>query len=99
MITTTAVLKKTLVVLKKRGWCQGAFEKPDGTCCLVGAIDIAIESFGDTQIDRQVRRAAYDRIAKTLNVVALSAWNDIPERTQVQVEKAIQKAIKLEARS
>jgi hypothetical protein len=87
------VLDKTVEVLERDGWCQGAFESARGERCAVGAIRRAARELQGASLRTVGARAAFAKYigVGTLDVVE---WNDTKGRTAAEVIDALKHTAK-----
>lgn len=68
-------------IIQRRGWCQGALQKADGSVCLVGALRLAS--------DGSVNRYGSTRVADAIGALDLprfaAYYNDDPTTTAEDV--------------
>lgn len=88
---------RAAALLREEGWCQGDFQREDGSRCLAGAvldakrdIDVIRTSFGLPS--RDVRFMLLDRLRRITGRSLLVAWNDDEDRTAAEVIAALERA-------
>jgi hypothetical protein len=93
-MTPREFLIQTKQVLLDRGWCQHAFESPDGRCCIIGAVGVAAEA---ARPERETTMAAKSYLREALGDSApnLFKFNDQQGRQLKQVLALFDRAIEL----
>jgi hypothetical protein len=90
-------LREARKLIDRRGWNQNGYEGPDGSLCMMGAVNVAVNRNPYDSRDAypvEQMRALLMRAADT-NLPYPAWWNDAPERTKAEVLAAFDKAIEL----
>ena len=101
---TAAILEEAANVIRRNGWCQGAYFVPEANkaredcrVCAVGAINVALHKDAPVVLPSQVDtwRIA-EAVEYHLGLEDLVDWNDNPDRTAEQVIAALEGAARAE---
>lgn len=96
---TKADIRKSIAILKEKGWTRGAFVNNDGEVCLVGALRMAI--FGTAHPwmrETEENLAAWRRLDNAYSVVydvtvtRPEKFNDMPGQKRRRVIRALREA-------
>lgn len=90
-------LREAREYLVRHGWNRNGYEGPDGSVCMMGAVNAVVGSSpydGEREDIIGPMRGLLLRGAET-SVPYPAWWNDAPERTQAEVLAAFDKAIAL----
>lgn len=87
MTTPADLLDLAADVIETRGWCQRAWEDPEGKVCLLGAINVADQLIHNGRLS-SVGEEATTAVRRHLNGFTL-IWNDWPGRTEFEVIDAL----------
>jgi hypothetical protein len=85
-VKPSEVLRKAANVIRERGWCQGVYEKEDGRCCALGAVNV-IDAQSD---DPSPAYIGVEELRLTIGTGAVARWNDEPNRTEAEVITALE---------
>lgn len=84
--------------IEKRGWTQNQYESPEGWLCLAGAIYVVIyDNPSPNPTDFAFSHPMYktkpvfDEVAEIVGTEFVSGWNDMPERTEVEVLEVLRR--------
>ena len=76
-------------------WIKGDFEGPDGTCCLLGALDVVgAEILGreESAVEDTIREQYPDRFNPYGNLRPVAMFNDDLRTTWLDAERVMKKA-------
>ncbi len=78
-------LLRAVDYIQQHGWCQGIAFGPNGTVCVLGALDKTKEMLGDYF-------KAINRLTPFIGGEAVQHWNDACGRTKEEAIKAMREA-------
>lgn len=91
-MTDAQIIRDARNLLFERGWNQGALEGDDGSLCVSGAVNAAVNAACLGPVE------PYFRVLRLFESVVsreITGWNDAPERTFNEVIDAMDRAEKI----
>ncbi len=82
---TSLHLLRAIDYIQQHGWCQGIAFGPNGTVCVLGALDKTKEMLGNYF-------KAIDRLIPLVGGIPIHRWNDAEGRTKVEVITKLREA-------